>query len=61
MDAATVSSVAVVLRLLTDPAGSGQLVGQAEVVDTGELVRIRETGDLVELVRRLGGAGGDGR
>jgi hypothetical protein len=48
-----VSSVAVVLRLLTDPAGEGRLVGQAEVVDTGELVPIRGTDDLVALVWRL--------
>jgi hypothetical protein len=49
----------VVLRLLAGPARSGQIVGHAEVVDTGEQVPIRGAEDLEGLARRLGN--GEGR
>ena len=46
-------SISLVLRLLCGPAGDGRLVGQAEVVGTGELVSVQEPAELLELVRRL--------
>ena len=46
-------SISLVLRLLRGPAGDGRLVGQAEVVGTGELVSVQEPAELLELVRRL--------
>lgn len=47
------STVTVMLRLLSCPAGSGEIVGHAEVVDTGETVPLHHVDDLVALVRRL--------
>ena len=41
------------LRLLAAPGEDGHLVGHAEVVDTGELVPLRDLDDLVHLVERL--------
>jgi hypothetical protein len=60
------ATISVVLRVLSEPAAEGRLVGQAEVVSTGELVAVRAADELVDLVRRLvdpeplGPAGGDG-
>jgi hypothetical protein len=48
--------ITLVLRLLAEPAADGRLVGQAEVVDTGELVAVTAPDALVELVRRLAAA-----
>ena len=48
------SNVSLVLRLLTEAADRGALVGHAEVVDTGEIVPVRDVADLVRLVRRVG-------
>jgi hypothetical protein len=45
--------ISLVLRLLREPAADGRVVGQAEVVGTGELVTVHEHGELVDLVRRL--------
>jgi hypothetical protein len=45
--------VSVMLRCLPDPASDGFVVGQAEVIDTGELVPIRRVDDLVEMIQRL--------
>jgi hypothetical protein len=45
--------ISLVLRLLRGPAGDGRLVGQAEVVGTGELVSVQEPAELLDLVRRL--------
>ena len=40
------------LRLLPRQGAAGLLVGQAEVVETGEVVAIGDAGDLAELVER---------
>jgi hypothetical protein len=45
--------ISLVLRLLPGPAGDGRLVGQAEVVGTGELVALQAPNELIDLVRRL--------
>jgi len=47
------SPVSVVLRLLPGPASDGRVVGEAEVVSTGERVAIRAVEDLVRLACRL--------
>jgi hypothetical protein len=41
------------LRLLARPAEGGEIVGHAEIVDTGEVVAVHDVGELVALVRRL--------
>jgi hypothetical protein len=45
--------ISLVLRLLREPAVDGRMVGQAEVVGTGELVTVQEPSELLALVRRL--------
>lgn len=47
------STVTLVLRLQARSAEAGELVGHAEVVDTGELVPVRGIDEIVALVRRL--------
>lgn len=47
------STVTMLLRVLAEPAEDGRLVGHAEVVDTGELVPVHSTDDVVALARRL--------
>jgi hypothetical protein len=47
------STVSLVVRLLTEPAEEGRLVGHAEVVDTGEVVRVRDAADLTRLVQEV--------
>ena len=47
------SAISLVLRLLREPAVDGRMVGQAEVVGTGELVTVQEPAELLALVRRL--------
>lgn len=47
------STVTLVLRLLAHPAETGELIGHAEVVDTGEVVAVRGVEDLIALVQRL--------
>lgn len=47
------STVTLMLRLLSRPAESGEIVGHAEIVDTGEIVAVHDVDDLVTLVRRL--------
>ena len=42
-----------VLRFQAEPARDGWLVGNVEVVDTGERVPIQCPDDLVQLVNRL--------
>jgi hypothetical protein len=49
----TTSTISLVLRVLSEPASHGRLVGHAEIVDTGEIVVLSEPGELVDLVRRL--------
>ena len=46
-------TVTVLLRCLTRSGESGQLVGHAEIVDTGEIVAIRDAAELISLIRRL--------
>ena len=41
------------LRLLPSQGIDGRLVGQAVVVDSGEIVPIADQADLVSLVHRL--------
>jgi hypothetical protein len=45
--------VSLVLRLLPERAEAGELVGQVEVVETGEVVVVRHIDDLVDLITRL--------
>jgi hypothetical protein len=47
------SPISLVLRVLREPAADGRLVGQAEVVGTGEMVTVQESSELLALVRRL--------
>jgi DNA-binding winged helix-turn-helix (wHTH) protein len=47
------STVTLMLRLLSRSAESGEIVGHAEIVDTGEIVAVHDVDDLVTLVRRL--------
>lgn len=45
----------VLLRVLGPAASEGEVVGHAEVVDTGEKVPLRGVDDLFVLLRRLAG------
>lgn len=47
------STVTLMLRLLSRSAEDGEIVGHAEVIDTGELVAVHDIDDLLALVRRL--------
>lgn len=47
------STVTLMLRLLSRPAEDGDIVGHAEIVDTGEVVAVHDVDDLLALVRRL--------
>ena len=47
--------ISLVLRLLPEPAAAGLLVGRVEVVDTGEIVTVRNAAELSALARRLSG------
>lgn len=49
------STVTMLLRVVADRAEDGQLVGHAEVVDTGEVVAVHGADDVVALARRLAG------
>ncbi|MEY2449893.1 MAG: hypothetical protein QOH79_3369 [Acidimicrobiaceae bacterium] len=49
------STISLVLRVLSEPASEGRLVGQAEVVETGEIVSLTAPDELLHLVRRLAG------
>ncbi len=50
--------VSLVVRLKADQAEHGELVGHAEVVDTGEVVAVRGAADLAQLVSRVAVGGG---
>ena len=54
------TNVSLVLRVRTDSAGRGELIGHAEVVDTGEVVAVHGTAELLALVCRVGFVGGAG-
>lgn len=45
--------LSLVLRFLTEPALDGRLVGNVEVVASGERVLIQSPDDLLRLVNRL--------
>ena len=45
--------ISLVLRLMNAPAAAGRLVGQVEVVDTGEVVTVRSSTEFVALVQTL--------
>ena len=47
------STVTLMLRLLSRAAEDGEIVGHAEVIDTGEVVAVQDVDDLLALVRRL--------
>jgi hypothetical protein len=47
------SPVSLVLRCLPAPAAEGALVGQVEVVETGEVLPVRDLVELVALVQRV--------
>jgi hypothetical protein len=47
------TTVTLLLRLLARSGEAGELVGHAEVVDTGEIVSIKGPDDLLQLVKRL--------
>ncbi|MEQ1698828.1 MAG: hypothetical protein ABMA25_01910 [Ilumatobacteraceae bacterium] len=47
------STVTVMLRLLSRAAEDGEIVGHAEVIDTGEVVAVHDVDELLALVRRL--------
>lgn len=44
-------SIAVLLRLLREPLVAGRLVGEAELVDTGERTVVRDAGQLIAYLR----------
>ena len=46
-------TVTLLLRCLTRSGEAGQLVGHAEVVDTGEIVAIHDSTELIALILRL--------
>lgn len=54
------STISLVLRLLSAPAAEGRLVGQVEVVETGELVSLHASEELADLACRLAGTGESG-
>ena len=45
--------ITLLCEVLTEPAIDGKFVARVEVVATGEVVPIRDTNELVRLVRRL--------
>jgi hypothetical protein len=47
------ATIGLVLRVLAEQAEAGFLVGQVEVVDTGEIVDLHTSDELLALVRRL--------
>lgn len=47
------SPVSLVLRCLPAPAADGALVGQVEVVETGEVLAMRDLDELVAHVQRV--------
>jgi hypothetical protein len=51
-------NVSVLLRLLREPLAAGRLVGEVEVVDTGERTVVRDVEQLVDYLRAC--VGGDG-
>ncbi len=52
-------SISVLLRLVREPLASGQLVGQVEVVETGERTVVRSAGELIGYLRATLSQDGD--
>ncbi len=50
--------LAIVCRLLVEPAAEGRVVGHVEDVDTGENVAVTGVDDLLALIVRLAGPTG---
>lgn len=50
---AAVRQIGLVLRLVAEHASAGDVVGQVEVIDTGELVAVRSVAELQALITRL--------
>jgi hypothetical protein len=48
-----VRQIGLVLRLVADQAACGRVVGQVEVIDTGERVMVRSVDELESLIARL--------
>jgi hypothetical protein len=51
------SVLTVVVRLAADHAADGRMVGQVEIVRTGERVTVRDTDELIEVLRRAASPG----
>ncbi len=49
------SPLTVLLRLRAESARDGAVVGHVEVIETGEVVAVKNTGDLTSLIQRLAG------
>lgn len=47
------TTVTLVLRVVADAGRSGGFAGHAEIVDTGQVVPIREVQDLTDLIGTL--------
>lgn len=47
------ATISLILRILSGPAADGRLVGQVEVVETGEVIPVHTGEELAELARRL--------
>jgi len=46
--------ITVIIRALPGPACERRIVGQAEIVDTGEVVPVADIDDLIAVLHRLG-------
>lgn len=44
-------NLSVLLRLLREPLAAGRLVGEAEIVETGERTVVRDAAQLVDYLR----------
>jgi hypothetical protein len=54
--ASAVVNISVLLRLLREPLASGHVVGQVEVVETGERMVVRNVKELVAYLRERAAA-----
>jgi hypothetical protein len=49
-------TVSVLLRLVPESLRAGAIVGEAELVETGERALVRDVAELVEFLKRTGSA-----
>jgi hypothetical protein len=49
------SPLTMLLRLRAESARDGAVVGHVEVIETGEVVAVKNAGDLSSLIQRLAG------